>query len=371
VKSGGDCDQAGEIVDSDVTVEASVSLSRQQRGSGKVSRGDGSAASKRPLNEHDAFSNSFLAEALLREAGAKGGLDSTFEQAGGGASLDEDFWVFAEDGDERKQQKDALPGLRPKHEGSEYEDFANGVAFVQGSGDDHAVDPNDVKQGALGDCYLIAGMAAVARADPRAIQDAIKDNGDGTFDVTLFLRATRSSRPRAVTRTVDARLAVKSAGRPLYAGTGDTDGDQVELWTALIEKTVAQHKESYDLISGGNINGDGFVFAGVSELLTGKAESYMSTDRMDGDEALLYMSFALEEKKPLVASSKNIEGDEELTREANRYNVYWNHAYAPESVDLGARTVNLQNPWGSSHVRDLPIDKFLQYYKALRIGGAR
>lgn len=345
-----------------------MSLSRQQRGTGKVTRGGQSDAASRSLVDHDAFSNSFLAEALLREAGSQSGVDG-LEQDGGGASLDEDFWVFAED-DTRKQQQEALPALRPKHDGKEYEDFENGVAFVQGEGDSHAIDPHDVKQGALGDCYLIAGMAAVARANPQAIQDAIKDNGDGTFDVTLYLRRTRYSSPMAVTKTIDARLAVKSAGRPLYAGIGDTNGDEVELWTALIEKTVAQHKESYDLISGGNINGQGFVFAGVSEMLTGERQNYMRTDGMDEDESLLYIAFALEDKAPIVASSRNLKDDEELTREANRHNVYWNHAYAPESVDLDARTVTLQNPWGSSHVQDLPVDKFLQFYKALRIGAA-
>jgi len=31
-------------------------------------------------------------------------------------------------------------------------------------------------------------MAAVAQANPEAIRRLIKDNGDGTYDVTLYLR---------------------------------------------------------------------------------------------------------------------------------------------------------------------------------------
>lgn len=336
------------------------------------------SSKKRPASggaSAPAPSNTEVAELLFAEAARVEGAsedDLLFSLNG----VDPDMFWFAEDGDDvdtqqstRRQQEDALPALRPKHSDKEYEDFENGVAFVQGEGDAHAVDANDVKQGALGDCYLIAGMAAVARADPQAIEDLIVDNGDGTFDVTLYLRTSRYSRPRAVTRTVDARLAVKYSGRPLYAGLGDEADGQSEMWTALIEKALAQEKESYDLISGGNIAKNGFVFAGTTEMLTGKRENYHRTDSMDSDEAILYIDLALEEGLPVSCDSRNLKDDEELTREANGRNVYWNHAYAPISVDLDAETMDLQNPWGSSHVEDLSSQDFLRYYRSIRIGG--
>ncbi len=72
----------------------------------------------------------------------------------------------------------------------------------------------------------------------------------------------------------------------------------------------------------------------------------------------------------MTASSRNLKDDPDLTREANAQNVYWNHAYAPESVNLNAETIDLQNPWGSSHVNDLAADDFLRFYKAIRIGGS-
>ena len=285
-------------------------------------------------------------------------------------------YQFAEDGDDlgsgtgqRKQQDLALPGLREKHAGTEYLDYTDGAAFVQGAGDAHAVDANDVKQGALGDCYLIAGMAAVARANPAAIQKLIKDNGDGTYDVTLYIRKSRYARPTPVVTRVDGRLASKSPGSPIYAGIGDKAEGKAELWTALIEKTVAQQKGSYDLISGGNIAKDGFNFAGATELLTGKIENYYGTDNLDEDDALLTIAVALEGKQPVSADTRNLEADADLTKQATARNVYWNHAYAPVSVDLDARTINLQNPWGSSHVDKLPVELFLKYYRSIRING--
>jgi len=316
-----------------------------------------------------AMSNQDLAEMLLNEAKRVEG------------ASDDQLWMpthpdefkFAEDGDDdgplRRQQELALPGLRPKHEGKEYEDFTNGTAFVQGAGDQSAVDANDVKQGALGDCYLIAGMAGVARADPKLIEDLIKDNGDGTFDVKLYIRPRQYARPEPVVTTVDARLAVKYSGKPLYAGLGDQVDGKDEMWPALIEKALAQNKESYDLISGGNISKNGFFYAGTSELLTGKRGNFLPTDGMDGEEALLWIDLALEDGRPITVSSRNEKDNADLTREANGRNIYWNHAYAPESVDLDAETVNLQNPWGSSHVTDLSGDDFIRFYRAIRIGG--
>ena len=284
-------------------------------------------------------------------------------------SPDPGKYDFAEDGDEeRRQQAEPLPGLREKHDGKEYEDFVNGTPFVQGAGDEHEVDANDVSQGALGDCYLMAGMASVARADPDLIRDLIKDNGDGTYDVTLYIRTSYYSRPKPVVKTVDARLAAKRAGVPLYSGIGDEVDGQQELWVPLLEKALAQHKGSYELISGGNISKGGFQFHGATELLTGKVENYYRMSSLDEDDVLLMAAIALEDSKPITMDSQNMSDDEELAGEAKKQNVYGNHAYAVEDVDLDARNLDLQNPWGSHHVTDISVEDVQRFYRSLRIG---
>ena len=60
--------------------------------------------------------------------------------------------------------------------------------------------------------------------------------------------------------------------------------------------------------------------------------------------------------------------DAALAKEATAVNVYGNHAYCPKAVDLEGRTVDLQNPWGSSHVTKLPIADFMRFYRAIRVG---
>lgn len=269
---------------------------------------------------------------------------------------------------ERKQQQDALPKLRDKHEGNKsYEDIKNGTPFIKGAGDAGEVDAHDVAQGSLGDCYFVAAMAAVARANPDAIKKLIKDNGDGTFDVTLYVRKNSWSTPTPVVKKVDARLPSNGGGSLLYVSSTDKEGDNRELWPSLLEKTLAQHKGSYNAIEGGQI-ANGFNFAGATEMLTGKAEGYKSTDKMSEDDILLEIGAALEAKKPVTVDSRDMSSDEAMSKEANALNVYGNHAYAPEKVDINARTISLQNPWGSHHVPNLPIATFKKYYRGVRIG---
>lgn len=271
------------------------------------------------------------------------------------------------DGPIRRTQDDPLPGLRDEHATNVYKDFERGKAFVAGEGDLVEIDPNDVKQGALGDCYFMAGMAATARADADHIRRVIVDNGDGTFDVTLYIRDSYYGPPRAVTRTIDAQLPTRSSGSPLYAGLGDSTDEFDELWPALLEKRLAQEKGSYDLISGGNIGKD-FNFNGATELLTGQSERYFSAGSLSEDRILSMMDEALTTNKPITVDSMNFE-DEALQKAAEAVNVYGNHAYAVESVDLASRTIRLQNPWGSHHVVDLPIKDFKRFYRAVRVGG--
>jgi hypothetical protein len=210
-------------------------------------------------------------------------------------------------------------------------------------------------------------MAAVARANPNAVRDLIKDNKDGTFDVTLYLRDTPTSAPKRVVKTIDARLPSKEANKLLYAKGTDVENGKQELWPSLVEKAVAQQTGSYEQISGGNI-GKNLKFAGGMELLTGGRESYLPTASMSGDDALLEIGVALEARKPVTVDSKDMAADAELAKEAEALNVYGNHAYAPEKVDLDGAHMDLQNPWGSDHVRGLGGDQFIKYFRAIRIG---
>lgn len=94
----------------------------------------------------------------------------------------------------------------------------------------HAIEPTDVEQGAIGDCWLITSMQAIAHTNPDLIERNVRDNGDGTYTVTLY------DDGEPVDYVIRPEFPA-SNGDPQYA---DNPNDR-ELWPLLYEKAMAQH----------------------------------------------------------------------------------------------------------------------------------
>ena len=112
----------------------------------------------------------------------------------------------------------------------------------------------DVAQGQVDDCWLIASLAEVAVRNPTAIENMFINNGDGTFTVRFYNGTT----PDFV--TVDTRLPMMPStlpvagptnpnGSPEYAATL-YDHPLTCLWVALAEKAYAME------------NGNGWIGSG-------------------------------------------------------------------------------------------------------------
>ncbi len=100
----------------------------------------------------------------------------------------------------------------------------------------------DVRQGAIGDCYFLAGLGSIATRMPTSIRQNVVDFNDGTFGVRLGDRFYR----------LDSDLAVVSGSDLAYAEFGE----QGSAWVALYEKAFTHHRfgqNSYASISGGSL----------------------------------------------------------------------------------------------------------------------
>jgi hypothetical protein len=100
----------------------------------------------------------------------------------------------------------------------------------------------DIRQGAIGDCWLLAGLSAVARDNPQALEQNVVDFDDGTYGVRLGNNFYR----------VDNDLPVVNsrASQPMYAGLGAENS----MWVAVVEKAFAHYRwgsSSYASLQGG------------------------------------------------------------------------------------------------------------------------
>ncbi len=224
----------------------------------------------------------------------------------------------------------------------------------------------DVQQGQLGDCYFPSAMAALAQANPKAIQDMIKQNPDGTYTVTFKEYDWRSSKYKDVPVTVDGDLYVRAFGGPLYGATlGADKGEKtMEMWFPIMEKAYAQWKGSYNEIGNGGMSSDVFEAclgkSGVSKSISSTADATLWKNIKD----------AVDNHKPASAGTYGEDRESLYTNSG----VYADHSYSilGYSEKNGVQYVRMRNPWGESEpsgdgkndgVFDLTLADFKKYYQ--------
>lgn len=224
----------------------------------------------------------------------------------------------------------ADPAVLNKHTGSVSYSWVPGNLFVDG------VKETDVIQGQIANCYMVSSFAAIAHTHPDAIQNAIKDNGDGTFTVRFFQQNGYGA-PTPVNVTVDGELPTRY-GSSLYYAKG---ADRSELWVPLLEKAFAQWKGGYEAIGNGGSPAD------VMGALLGTRDQYVGLyEGMNGDRLFQQLKAGVDSGKSVVAATHG-EDQEALYTGTGMY--AW-HAYTVLGVseENGQKYVTLRNPWGQS-----------------------
>ncbi len=251
---------------------------------------------------------------------------------------------------------------------------AGGKLFDSGAAGEPAVHPNDISQGQLGDCFLVTSLAVAASQNPGLIQNAVKDNGDGTYTVTFyekrggFLGIGDSYQPVQIKVTPDfpvREVYDKETGKWVadgnapHIGTGDN-----ELWPRLIEKAYGQWKGDGNVTKGYDILNDGGQSQNVMEALAG-------TDSKSTTNMKKYSLAELGEMHKngtaiTLSSLDSTDGSKKGSYNAGSGQLHTNHAYWVESVDVANNKVVVRNPWGynssSTHRIELTYDEFTKNF---------
>jgi hypothetical protein len=135
--------------------------------------------------------------------------------------------------------------------------FKNPVIF-------NDINPDDIIQGALGDCYFLCAMSALAEFPDRvrALFKTQSVNPAGIYEIEFCIGGRQTS------VIIDDWIPVKKDGQPAFCNTKEN-----ELWTIFLEKAFAKLHANYDVMAGGK--------SGMAlHMLTGFPETDYMHDNM-------------------------------------------------------------------------------------------
>jgi hypothetical protein len=210
-------------------------------------------------------------------------------------------------------------------------------------GDSNGISYQDIHQGGLGDCYFLAALGEVAKNDPDFIRQMIRDNGNGTYTVTLY-----QFEPVQVTVSPSDFAPNGVNSQP---DEGVIDG-QKELWPQIIEAAYAKLEGGYGKIGNGGYPSD------AMETLTGFNASWSSPG-------------SFEQIKSDLAKGKLVTLD--TPDEPLPYDLLSSHSYMVIGTytDLqGNNYVKLQNPWGYDQPSVIPAFALSKVFNVQDVGMA-
>lgn len=212
------------------------------------------------------------------------------------------------------------------------------------------LDPDDIVQGQVGDCYFLAALASLASAEnDHLLKDLIIEDGMdmGIFGIKLFMNG------HWVTVIVDDWFPCiqddSGVWQPLFARSNHhsnkTDETVVELWVMVFEKAWAKLHGSYQAIEGG------FTDDALNYLTGGRAFRFdfsPGSDDWDHMVSLLKRGSEHETKMAFLTAEISTAGGHSSAELLSR-GLCAGHAYSVlDAIELptGERLIHLRNPWG-------------------------
>ncbi|KAK4163889.1 calpain-D [Cladorrhinum sp. PSN259] len=222
---------------------------------------------------------------------------------------------------------------------------------------------SDVKQGSLGDCWLMASLTGLAN-----VEDGIKrlcvvyDTRIGIYgfvfyrdgewiysiiDDKLYLKSPCWDSPsmhRDLLQQVDREDAERVYRRTYQTGSKALFfaqcKDQNETWVPLIEKAYAKAHGDYASLSGG------WIGEGLEDLSGGVTTELLASDILDLDAFWTDELSRVNEEFLFGCSTGLLDGgygDRDGITEGHAYNIM-----EARTLKNGTRLVKLRNPWGKN-----------------------
>lgn len=198
-----------------------------------------------------------------------------------------------------------------------------------------------INQGALGDCWFLAGISSLAEHGERVekLFDVDSYPSDGLFNVKLW------SMGKEYTLAIDDRIPVQRYfGTPFMTRRSPNGA----WWGTIIEKVAAKYWGNYTNMHGGNVWEAFYMLTGMPAIAVG-------TTKVTADEMWSRMVAADKAKYPMSASAN-----------VRLMGIVGGHAYTLLGVATvdGNRLIKMRNPWGRGEYNGPWSDKSAEMKKA-------
>jgi hypothetical protein len=248
------------------------------------------------------------------------------------------------------------------------EAIADPVLFLQQPDTNFDVSWSDIHQGRLGDCYVMATLAALAAtpAGRGLIQNAITENRDGrgelvSYSVKLYQPTGPGSPPALVPCTVQVGTRfVDGHARP--SGSGNAGDPRQEVWSLVLEQAYAAVNGGYRGTACGGVASTAMaVFTG--QWPDSKSTKGLFAYRVDDMRRDLAAGKAVVLSTPPESKLKG--SRETLPPDESTY-ISAEHAYAVLDVvkKSGELFVRIYNPWGTEPPLDMPAKHLGKWFVA-------
>ncbi|MBS2004262.1 MAG: hypothetical protein JST44_22335 [Cyanobacteria bacterium SZAS LIN-5] len=193
-----------------------------------------------------------------------------------------------------------------------------------------------VTQGGIGDCYFVSALSSLARNNPQAIKDMIKDNENGTYTVTFPGDPTH---PVTIDAPTDAEMSLYASGNK-------------GIWPSVIEKAYGKYYDQNKTVSQDGVPNGSMLHDGVRILSPSGVDidliSYSSSSEIDAK-----LQQAIKDGQPVtVGINGNILSLIKSGYDKTEQGLQRKHEYSVEDYDPATKTVTIRNPWG----RGEPVD---------------
>jgi len=203
------------------------------------------------------------------------------------------------------------------------------------------IDPNDIRQGQLGDCWFLSALSSLAERPGmvRRLFLTKEYNKEGIYQIKLCKNG------EWVTVTIDDYIPCRYNGGPMFSrGAGN------ELWVMLIEKAYAKLHGNYQALSAGFTKHAMVDLSGcpTEHLDFPKDKEDYEDIEEEAEEIFNKMKEADDEGYLISTETSGVDTITEGDGPASGGGLVSGHAYSVIQVKegLGEKLLNIRNPWG-------------------------